>query len=111
MGITFNTALLEDARILHRQDYPALIAYDPDLDRKIALRWQELRKSYLCDEYIIELACNLRSELQQSGALSRDYAKWGDYTWGFDTEEVFYTFIRTRIGQLDEYYGSILGKE
>lgn len=107
-GIIFNIHLLSEAKILHRQEYDALSALYPDLDRQIALRWQELRKSLISYEGLAKEITSLRADLQQSGALFRDYDRWEYYALGADTEELLFEFLKGRIEQLDAYYGKYI---
>ena len=107
-GIMFNIYLAEEAEILHRQEYEALDALYPDLDRRIALGWQELRQSLISYEGLAEQITALRTDLKQSGALLRDSEVWGNYALGADTEYLLFSFLRSRIEQLDAYYGSML---
>lgn len=107
-GILFNIYLRDEAKILHRQEYDALSALYPDLDRQIALGWQELRKSLISYEGLANQIRSLRADLQQSGALFRDYDRWEYYALGADTEDLLFGFLKGRIEQLDAYYGDIL---
>ncbi len=110
-GVFLNTNLLNEAKILHRQEYDALSSYYPDLDRQMALRWQELRKTQINYEDLENQILSLRSELQSSGALLRDFDTWGGYATGWDTEELLLNFLKGRIEQLDEYFQTILDEE
>ena len=105
-GIMFNIYLAEEAEILHRQEY-----LYPDLDRQIALGWQELRQSLIDYESLAEQITALRTDLKQSGALLRDGEVWGNYALGADTEYLLFSFLRSRIQQLDAYYDAILDEE
>ena len=110
-GIMFNIYLLSEAEILHRREYDALSALYPDLDRQIALRWQELRKSLISYEKLTKEITSLRADLEQSGALLRDYDRWEYYALGADTEQLLFGFLKGRIEQLDAYYQSILDEQ
>ena len=110
-GIMFNIYLADEAQILHRQEYEALSALYPDLDRQIALCWQELRQSLISYESLAEQITALRTKLRQSGVLLRDGEVWGNYALGADTEELLFAFLKSRIAQLDEYYYTILDEE
>ena len=86
---------------LLRSDYGAVLAAHPDLDRRIARRWRELREGLLSDASMEELLDSLNGELTGSGALARDEALWGH---AFGDAAAPIQFLLDRAAFLDTYY-------
>ena len=90
-----------------RVEYSGMYALYPDLDQRIAARWQQLRQSAMSDETILSIIDNYHSTLVSSGVMARDEEKWGLF-YSDDTIESLMGFLENRLAFLDAYYGAIL---
>ena len=95
----------EDAPVLHRREYDALLSLYPDLDARLAKRWRALRAGTLSDTALRDTLESILHTLHQSGALARDQALWGVLRDGEDTVERMEAFLTRRLRQLDRLYG------
>lgn len=102
--------LADTAEVRHRQEYGAIKNIDPDLDRKIAERWQTLRQSWLQYERLEASVLSYRDSLTSCAATERDRAQWGEFSQGLDTIDEFFEFVEKRLNWLDAYYADILNK-
>ena len=89
----------------NRPEYEKLKEIYPDLDSRLAERWSELRQNVLSNDNILQYVQSYQQLFENSGAYSRDMAKWGQYHEGQDTIEAFYQFIEKRMEFLDNVYG------
>ena len=85
----------------HRREYEAMKALLPDLDARIAARWQALRKSTLSDKNIFTSLVGIMDQITLSGAFARDRALWGTRYGEDDTFDALEACIRNRLSQLD----------
>lgn len=91
--------------IAYRMEYEALKAQYPDLDERMALRWNELRETVFSAENIIGKIDAYRTTVLMSGAVDRDFNMLGWYSWGGqDTVENIKVYIEKRLSILDERY-------
>lgn len=91
--------------IEYRMEYEALKAQYPDLDERMALRWQELRQTVFSTENILGKIDAYRYTILMSGAVDRDFNMLGWYSWGDqDTVENLKVYIEKRLSILDEKY-------
>lgn len=88
----------------HRREYDAMKALHPDLDARIAARWQALRSGVLSDENVFAILGGIMDRITLSGALARDRVLWGTRYGEGDTFEALETCIRNRLSQLDAMY-------
>lgn len=94
--------------VLLRYEHDTLLQSHPDLDQQIAQRWFALRQGLLSEAHMEQLLESIEEELNASGALARDAAKWGLY---IGSEKPVSRFLRDRLRFLDNYYsGKLPGK-
>lgn len=92
--------------IEYRMEYEALKAQYPDLDERMAKRWQELRQSVFTEENMLGKIDAYRYTVLMSGAADRDFNMLGWYSWGGqDTPENLKVYIENRLNILDEKFG------
>ena len=94
--------------MVFRRETKQIQQYVPDLDRKLAERWQELRSDIYSDENIQSHFRRLQDTLTASGVLQRDQVCWGLFHNGGDTTEQLLRFAVERLSFLDDYYSDIL---
>lgn len=94
----------ESLPLSHRREYDALSLLYPDLDARIAARWQSLRGGVLSDENVKHTLSAIRQALQNSGAYARDAALWEPRYHGEDAGERFDAFLDLRLQQVDAAY-------
>lgn len=87
-----------------RFEYSQLSALYPSLSKDISARWQQLRKDLLSDENINENIQNLYNTITYSNSFQRDADKWGLNYNGIDNMDQLNTFMKNRLGYLDNYY-------
>jgi len=92
--------------LAQRMETSGLKKFRPEYDRLAALRWHELRCSLLQENILMNEIDVLNNQLNESGALLRDKALWGDRYKGEDTSEKLKTFISERLAFLDAHYAS-----
>lgn len=92
-----------DSAIL-RRDYDNVLALHPDLNRRIAERWFQLRQGVLSRESILSIFCESKSKISDSGAYERDISLWGELYDGHDTHEALEQWLCERLQWCDEYY-------
>ena len=91
-----------------RQEYAWMQQFYPELDRKMAERWFELRETLLTMENITDILEQEQQVLEVSGARQRDTARWGLYYEGADSPENLYRSIEARLAWADDYYHQYL---
>ena len=91
-----------------RIEQPQMIQLYPDLDKKTAERWQQLRQTVFTEENLLNANSEYRNVITESGALARNEAKWGFKYRGGDTLEQMEAFIKERLKVLDEYYSQFI---
>lgn len=92
----------------HRVEYDAMKQVEPELDRKMAQRWFELRESVFSEEQLLERLKGYRSALECSGAFARDRAAWGEFYGGQDSFDNLCLYFERRLERLDGYYENLL---
>jgi len=92
----------------HRREYQELLALYPDLEQRIALRWQELRESVLTEENFQKLVDTNMRQLDSADAIEREYEKWSYMYHQEDTVENMTAFWGKRLTVLDDYYAKFL---
>lgn len=89
--------------IEYRMEYEALKAQYPDLDERMANRWQELRQTIFSAENMLGKIDAYRYTVLMSGVVDRDFNMLGWYSWGGqDTSEKLKEYIENRLLILDE---------
>lgn len=80
---------------------------DWQFERKLALRWQELRKAGLSSKSIQLIFGERKEQLKRSGALERNYLRWYEGQDGDDLGNFRYMekWIEERVKYLDERWG------
>lgn len=92
--------------IEYRMEYEALKEQYPDLDERLAQRWQQLRQTVFSTENILGKIDTYRYTILMSGAVDRDFNMLGWYSWGGqDTPENLKVYIENRLNLLDEKFG------
>lgn len=91
-----------------RQEYAAVSRQFPELDIRMAERWQQLRGSVLTEENILSLVEQMSSQLQRSGVMHREWQRWDPYFDGADTVQMLQQFLRERLWRMDMHYSEIL---
>lgn len=107
------TGLVYDAEavgeeIYHRREYTELLALYPDLEQRIALRWQELRETVFTEENFRQLVDSNMLRLNAANAIEREYEKWSYLYCQEDTVENMIAFFNKRLMVLDAYYAQFL---
>ena len=90
-----------------RVEYSGMYGLYPDLDARIASRWQQLRQGAMSDETIMGIIETYDTVICSSGARARDAEKWGLF-YSDDTIESLTGFVQNRLGFLDAYYGAMI---
>ena len=91
-------------RVTRRMEYRGMQELHPDLDDRMAARWQELRNGVLSEENILSVLSELEASLLKNGASVRDSQKWGNYYGGSDTVNSLYRYIREKLPLMDAFY-------
>ncbi len=91
-----------------RKEYDVMKGAYPDIDKRLAERWFELRKTTITTENIYSLIDSNTEVLISSGAKARDLKTWGTLHYNKDSVDKLKTFIDTKIALLDGYYGTFL---
>lgn len=94
--------------IRNRCEYDYMLAKYPDLERKMAERWFELRKSVFTEMNIFNTIDSNRTVIVNSGALLREKTVWNGLHQNSDTIENLNKFITERLSFLDDYYKDFL---
>ena len=96
---------------MEREDTDSIREIHPDYDRKAYERWCQLRRDILSEENInAEIEKHL-GEINRSGSLARDYAKWGIAEDDGDNLETVKRFITERLPWLDGYFAEKAGAD
>lgn len=90
--------------VRRRYEYEIVQASCPDLDERVAARWQELRSGVLSPDNVLGKLAQIENELTASGAFVRNRARWGTFYGESDTWESLSRFIAERTLWLDSYY-------
>lgn len=90
--------------MIERQELQTVRKYVPDIDGKIAGRWNELRKTIYSEENIFSVYENVTGYLAASGAVQRDFECGGLLHEGEDNWTNLQKFIIERLEILDDYY-------
>ena len=90
---------------LNRADYEKVQAVHSDLDQVVAARWFQLRQSVFAEEHLLSTLEGLSGQIAASGAMERDYDRWGLYV---SSQRPLEDFIRDRLEFLDGYYAQLL---
>ena len=86
----------------YRMEYEALKQQYPDLDERMAKRWQELRQTIFSAENLLGKIDAYRYTILMSGAVDRDFNILGWYSWGgLDIPENLKLYIENRLEILD----------
>ena len=90
--------------IIERYEMSVMRQEIPDIDKRIADRWFELRKTVYSEENILSIYADVTEKLINSGAIKRDVDKWGMLHEGEDNWQSLQIFIKERLSLLDNYY-------
>ena len=90
---------------LNRADYEKVQAAHSDLDQVVAARWFQLRQRVFAEEHLLSTLERLSGQIAASGAMERDYDRWGLYV---SSPRPLEDFIRDRLEFLDGYYAQLL---
>ncbi len=88
---------------MEREDTDSMRALHPDYDQKAYERWCHLRRDILSEERINAEIEEHLAEVNRTGSLARDYAKWGIAPDDADNTETVRKFISERLPWLDGY--------
>lgn len=88
----------------YRREHAAMLNRFPDLNRIIAARWMELKESVLALEHIRTTIEQVKSEIVDCGAFTRDQIRWGECYAGTDTWDVMDRNTEELFLILDAYY-------
>ncbi len=92
-----------------RQEMATIRLHTPDVDERMAARWQTLRGDVFSGQYLMSVLDELSSALAASGAVQRDQEVWGLLHKGSDNTENLMRFISERLIMLDQYYAGLAG--
>lgn len=90
--------------IIERREMENVRKYMPEIDRELAIRWKELRKSTFSEKNIYAIYNMVVSELEDSGAMERNTERWGELNEGEDNWENLKYYIKDRLAFLDKYF-------
>ncbi len=92
-------------------DVKLLLQRDPaGMGARLSARWLELRDTALSDAAVFALIDEAERLVTDSGALSRDTARWPDAAGSGETGRVR-TFAKARLSYLDGYYRGLAGEK
>jgi len=76
---------------------------DPLFTGKLKTRWNELRLTVLSDPNLLQLVSDLSDELQENGAIERNYRKWKQGSWFSypDQIEQLKSYLQERAAWMD----------
>lgn len=82
---------------------------DTKIVEMIKNRYEELRKSYWSEEAIEEMLVEYEDDIYNSGAFSRDKARWPEGSYNDEEEKLtrFKAYVQERIKYMDEYVESL----
>lgn len=105
-GLCYNGTLYYDYdrslnNSLQRQEYETMLQQYPDLAQRYAAHWQQLRETCLKQECIFPIFTDIKATLDSSGALLRDYERWGYIHGDADTYEQLFVFTKERLALMD----------
>ena len=89
-----------------RMELPTMRQLYPDLDAKLARRWQELSQELFTVAHEQEIVAELRQQLERSGALERDLQRWGLVYGGEDSIENLNRYLEVRQQWMNEKYAA-----
>ena len=92
---------LNVSEVVYRREYDALKGAYPDLDKKIAQRYAEIREGVFNEKNIEVIIQELSAGLEASGALLRDKPVWKE---DGENTALLYEYIYARLEYLDLYY-------
>lgn len=110
-GVTWSNGIDYDYDLslnmaVRRMEYESVNEIYPDLDNRIAARWQQLRESDFTYEWLKEQLQAIQKELQESGAFEREYSRWERRYGEKDTWGAMEMYIEERLAWLDAYYAA-----
>jgi len=92
---------LSVSEVNHRREYDVLKGIYPDLDKKIAQRYAEIREGVFNEKNIEVIIQEISAGLEASGALLRDKPVWKE---DGENTALLYEYICARLEYLDSYY-------
>ena len=102
-GFSYNYKMSLNAHTT-RNEFSWMQEHHPDLQERMSERWQELRRSVLTEENILNHIMALNSQLAESNTLAREHQRWPEYYGGADSLENLCRFIHDKLLLLDEHY-------
>lgn len=96
-----------DTMYFQRLEYETVSNENPDIEQLFARRWKTLRREFLTEELVTSLLQREQQRLESSGALERDFQKWGWYFGGADSVENLFRFVKERLPVMDQYFGEL----
>lgn len=104
-GVTWGYSYEESIHaIIERQELCIIRNYEKNVDKLLAQRWKELRKTVYSEENILIIFNRIMDGLSASGGIQRDSQCWGILHSGQDNYENLKKFINERLEFLDNYY-------
>lgn len=99
--------LPESVKIIeYRMEYEALKEQYPELEIRMAERWQQLRSTVFSKENMFGKIDAYREKIGESASEIRDFYVLGWHAWGEqDTVEQLKSYIEQRLQILDEHFG------
>lgn len=110
-GVTWSNAIDYDYDLslnmaVRRMEYESVNELYPDLNDKIAARWQQLRESGFTYDWLMEQLRAIQKELRESGAFDREYSCWEKRYGEKDTWGAMEKYIEERLAWMDAYYAA-----
>lgn len=90
--------------IIERRELDIFRKKDSEIEKKIAERWNVLRKNIFLEKNIYLVLDEIVEQLKVSGAMKRNKERWGELNEGEDNEENLRLYIQERLAFVDEYY-------
>ncbi len=107
-GLCYNGALYYNYELsvntdMLRIEYGTMQQNVPGFEQMREARWRQLREEAMNCETIFPMFEAIKAELDASGALIRDFERWGYIHGGVDEYEQLFKFTEERLAFLDEH--------
>ncbi len=104
MSWMYNNIAEDATEVLERLEYSKLKELYPELDKRMAQRWQQLRQTVYSTENILATAEKYHTYLGENSVVERDYLVWNYRCKGADSYDMFRNYVVERMEFLDGYY-------
>lgn len=91
---------------VRRMEYESVNEIYPDLNDRVAARWQQLREAGFTYDWLMEQLYAIQKELLESCAFEREQTLWGNKYGEEDTWGAMEKYIKERLAWMDAYYAA-----